>query len=121
MFTRKAKDAVLAPAFRTLGHDHASKVALFGARVVLDGQLEGDHPAGRTPGQGEPVIDLMVDDVDETHHLLKKKGVRVIRDPEDAVWGGRFAVIADPDGNTLQIVQINWGKYYKAAALSINN
>lgn len=25
---------------------------------------------------------------------------------------GRIAVFSDPDGNALQLTQINWGKYY---------
>ena len=68
------------------------------------------------PRQGEPVIDFVVDDVDETYHTLSAKGVEFVKTPEDAVWGSRFAIFTDPDGNTLQFVQIDWGKYLTACA-----
>jgi predicted enzyme related to lactoylglutathione lyase len=68
------------------------------------------------PRQGEPVVDFVVDDVDKAYQNLKEKGVCFIKPPEDAIWGGRFAVFTDPDGNTLQIVQVDWNKYFKACA-----
>ncbi len=66
------------------------------------------------PRRGEPMLDFLVDDVDETYTRWKAKGVKFIRPPEDAVWGGRFAVFLDPDGNMLQIVQVNWRRYFEA-------
>lgn len=68
------------------------------------------------PRKGEPRVDFLVDNVDEVYARLKEKGVEFVRAPEDAVWGARFAVFTDPDGNTLQIVQIKWPQYFEANA-----
>lgn len=68
------------------------------------------------PRQGEPCLDFLVDDVDESYARLTGKGVRFTGPVQDAVWGGRFAVFRDPDGNTLQLVQVNWGRYFAACA-----
>ena len=66
--------------------------------------------------QGEPCIDLLVDDVDEAYRVLKARGVKFTKEPLDTVWGSRIALLADPDGNTLQLTQIEWGKYFAACA-----
>jgi len=63
------------------------------------------------PRQGEPCLDLLVEDVDAFYTALKAKGVEFSREPKDTVWGSRTAVFTDPDGNTLQITQIDWSKY----------
>jgi predicted enzyme related to lactoylglutathione lyase len=68
------------------------------------------------PRDGEPCINFLVDDVDEAYRVLSEKGVSFARPPEDAVWGSRFAVFHDPDGNTLQLTQIDWGRYSAACA-----
>ena len=34
---------------------------------------------------------------------------------------GRIAVFADPDGNALQLIQINWGKYYFGKCFSVRS
>lgn len=65
--------------------------------------------------KGEPCIDFLVDDLDAAYQKLKEKDVTFVREPEDALWGGRFAVFKDPDGHELQIVQVNWKKYFEAA------
>jgi catechol 2,3-dioxygenase-like lactoylglutathione lyase family enzyme len=66
--------------------------------------------------RGEPVVDFLVDDVDAAYADWKAKGVKFVKQPEDAVWGGRFAVFLDPDGNTLQIVQVNWRRYLEVCS-----
>ncbi len=65
---------------------------------------------------GEPCVNFLVDDVDNTYQELKAKGVTFINVPEDAQWGARFAIFTDPDGHQLQISQVDWGKYYAACA-----
>jgi predicted enzyme related to lactoylglutathione lyase len=66
--------------------------------------------------KGEPCIDLLVDDVDEVCRLLKERGAEIRQEPQDAVWGARFALFCDPDGNGFQLTQINWPKYFAACA-----
>lgn len=68
------------------------------------------------PRKGEPCLDFLVDNVDESYNTLKEKGVHFTEGPTDAPWGGRFAVFTDPDGNTLQLTQIDWGRYFEACA-----
>lgn len=68
------------------------------------------------PRDGEPCINFVVDDIEEAHRVLKERGVKSIRAPEEAVWGSRFAVFRDLDGNTLQLTQVDWNKYFAACA-----
>ena len=66
------------------------------------------------PRLGEPSIDLLVDDIDDAHRTLVAKGVRFRKSPEDAQWGARIACFTDPDGNKLQLTQIDWPRYFEA-------
>lgn len=68
------------------------------------------------PRKGEPCIDLLVENVDESYTALKGKGVSFTEPPKDTPWGGRMAVFSDPEGNSLQLIQIDWGKYFAACA-----
>ncbi len=68
------------------------------------------------PRAGEPGIDFLVDDVDASYRVLAEKGVTFIEGPKDTQWGSRIAAFTDPDGNSLQITQINWAKYLAASA-----
>ena len=42
--------------------------------------------------------------VDGTIDELRAAGARVTKEPEDAVWGGRSAYFADPEGNAWEVV-----------------
>lgn len=66
------------------------------------------------PRQGEPCIDFLVGNIDESYKSLTEKGVNFIQEPQDTLWGGRIASFLDPDGNNLQLVQIDWAKYHAA-------
>lgn len=68
------------------------------------------------PRKGEPYVNFLVDDIEEAYRILRENGVRILDGPKDTPWGGRIVVFLDPDGNTLQLTQINWGKYFKACA-----
>jgi catechol 2,3-dioxygenase-like lactoylglutathione lyase family enzyme len=63
-----------------------------------------------------PSLEFLVDDVEETYKTLKRKGVKFIKELQDEPWGGRQATFTDPDGNILEIAQINWEKYFGVAA-----
>jgi predicted enzyme related to lactoylglutathione lyase len=66
------------------------------------------------PRKGEPCIDFLVDSMDESYRTLKEKGVNFIKEPEDTLWNSRIAMFSDPDENILQMVQIDWGRYFVA-------
>jgi len=67
-------------------------------------------------GGDSPTIEFLVNDVDEAYKTLKGKGVRFVREPHDEPWGGRQATFTDPDGNVLEILQIDWRRYFKVAS-----
>ncbi|HEC62805.1 MAG TPA: hypothetical protein ENI38_00210 [Candidatus Acetothermia bacterium] len=68
------------------------------------------------PRKGEPVVNFLVDDVARACRELSARGVKFTKGPEDTPWGGRIALFEDPDGNTLQLTQIHWKKYFSACA-----
>lgn len=66
--------------------------------------------------KGEPCIDFLVNDIDEVYRVLKEKEVEFFEPPKETLWGGKTALFYDPDGNILQLVEINWEKYFKACS-----
>jgi len=68
------------------------------------------------PRQGEPSVDLAVDNLDDTYERLAAKGVKFTKEPEDVQWGARIALFDDPDGNSLQLTEINWKRYFAVTA-----
>ena len=68
------------------------------------------------PRKGEPLVNFLIENVDETFQTLKRKGVSLVKEPEDTPWSGRIALFEDPDGNLIQISQIDWKKYFTACA-----
>ena len=42
-------------------------------------------------------------DVDTKYHDLISKGGKSSKEPWDAFWGQRYALVADPDGNVLDL------------------
>jgi predicted enzyme related to lactoylglutathione lyase len=52
------------------------------------------------------MIHLTVDDIRIVHARLAGAGVAFTREPEREDWGGWVATFADPDGNTLQLMQL---------------
>jgi uncharacterized glyoxalase superfamily protein PhnB len=42
-------------------------------------------------------------DVDKKFHDLITKGGRGVKEPWDAFWGQRYALLSDPDGNVLDL------------------
>ena len=83
-----------------------------GVEVGLIPKLE----EGQKVSPLSPPVDLLVDDVERVYNELKQKGVKFIEELHEEPWGGRQATFTDPDGNVLEIVQINWEKYFDVAA-----
>jgi catechol 2,3-dioxygenase-like lactoylglutathione lyase family enzyme len=52
------------------------------------------------------MLNLRVDDIAAVHRRLRDAGVAFARPPEREPWGGVVATFADPDGNTLQLMQL---------------
>ena len=74
-------------------------------------------PGRTTPPQADaPCVDFLVRDVDEACNKLRERGVRFLEEPHDTLWGGRIALLTDPDGHVLQLVQIDWPKYLATSA-----
>ncbi len=63
-----------------------------------------------------PSVEFLVDDVNKMYNELKNRGVKFIKELHDEPWGGRQATFTDPDGNTLEIAQIDWEKYFSVSA-----
>lgn len=51
------------------------------------------------------VIYLEVGDIDESYNKLKVQGVKFITEPQKQGWGGRTAVMLDPDKNMIVLSQ----------------
>jgi catechol 2,3-dioxygenase-like lactoylglutathione lyase family enzyme len=90
-----------------------SSYAGFDCGGVEIGLVPGQVPVGQ---EGMPCVDFLVHDVDEAYRVLGERGVRFTKEPHDTVWGGRIALLADLDGNVLQLVQIDWPSYLSASA-----
>jgi uncharacterized glyoxalase superfamily protein PhnB len=43
-------------------------------------------------------------DVDRVHARMTAAGYRSQKAPEDAFWGARYAIVEDPDGNSVGII-----------------
>ena len=62
------------------------------------------HGAARDPLR--MMIHLTVSDIHAVHVRLAQAGVAFTRQPEREEWGGWVATFTDPDGNTLQLMQL---------------
>lgn len=52
------------------------------------------------------MINLVTPDIERTAARLVATGVAFTRAPSDEPWGGRIATFNDPDGNTVQLMQL---------------
>lgn len=52
------------------------------------------------------MVHFKVPDIAAAHRRLADRGVVFSRPPEEERWGGWVATFADPDGNTLQLLQL---------------
>lgn len=41
---------------------------------------------------------------------------KIYKELHEEPWGGKQATFTDPDGNILEIAQINWKKYFTVSA-----
>lgn len=89
--------------------DHFEATLSNGLRLMLDSEtlvLQID-PAWRRP-QGGPAIGLAFHcgdaaGVDSTYAKVLAAGFKGSKEPWDAFWGQRYAQVADPDGNLVDL------------------
>ena len=74
-----------------------------GVRLSV-GVHDGVHGVSREPLR--MMINLTVGDIQAVSARLARAGVAFSREPEREEWGGWVATFADPDGNTLQLIQL---------------
>ena len=110
IWTDAARFAAMAGFYReTLGLTPRSSRGEFinfdwhGVRLSI-GVHDGVHGAARDPLR--IMINLLVADIRATHARLAGAGVTFSRAPEQEAWGGWVASFADPDGNTLQLMEL---------------
>ena len=65
-----------------------------------------DRVHGPTSDPFRIMVNLGVTDIQREYQRLCRKGVEFIRPPEQEHWGGWVATFKDPDGNTLQMLQL---------------
>ena len=56
------------------------------------------------------MINFAVEDIEAEYARLREAGVAFTRPPGRERWGGLVATFADPDGNTLQLLQLPEGR-----------
>lgn len=80
-----------------------------GIRLMLDShKVVESFTEGFTPPKGNDVMTLAVEfdqpaDVDAAYASAEAAGHLVIREPFDAFWGQRYAIVSDPDGNHVDL------------------
>jgi catechol 2,3-dioxygenase-like lactoylglutathione lyase family enzyme len=74
------------------------------------------NPEGKTQHGTSVTVEFLVSNVDEVYRKLKAKGVDFTSELHEETWGGKQAAFKDPDGNILEITQIDWQKYFEVSA-----
>lgn len=89
--------------------EHAQCDLPNGLHLMLDTEgLRGQTTAGWSPASGGPRAFFAFEfaapaDVDGTYAELTQAGYRGLQEPWDAFWGMRYATVADPDGNGIDV------------------
>lgn len=91
------------------GEAHVEVTLTGGVRLMFDTvDTVRSFDPDWTPPTGSQRIDLAFacddpDDVDRTYSRLVDAGYEGHREPWDAPWGHRYAVVLDPDGNGVDL------------------
>lgn len=73
-------------------------------------------PKRKTQRDVSATVEFLVSNIEEVHKELKAKGVEFSNELHEETWGGKQAAFKDPDGNVLEITQIDWQKYFEVSA-----
>ena len=74
-----------------------------GVRLGLGAHRE---VSGRSRDPYRVMINLAASDIHVEYEALRSRGVEFMRPPEREHWGGWVATFRDPDGNVLQLLQL---------------
>ena len=80
---------------------------------LLAKDIDASDPPVYHDGFGGITLAYNVDSrakVDETIELVRKAGGRIVKEPQDAFWGGYHAYFSDPDGYYWEVV---WGPDFR--------
>ena len=89
---------------------HASGVTSNGVRVEFDSVAFAKqwNPGLDEAKLGSAVVPIFHvssrEEVDRVHARVSAAGHRSHKAPEDAFWGARYAIVEDPDGNSVGIM-----------------
>ncbi|MCK1795927.1 VOC family protein [Streptomyces sp. XM4193] len=88
--------------------DHVEAVGPGGVRVAWDSEelIASITPDGEPSGEGRVSLAFLCDGpegVDRTYAELTAAGHPGEKEPWDAFWGQRYALVRDPDGNTVSL------------------
>jgi catechol 2,3-dioxygenase-like lactoylglutathione lyase family enzyme len=88
--------------------DHYEAITPSGVRILLDSidviqSFEPDFKRVRGNGMTLCFKQDSARKVDELHATLTRAGHKSIKEPWDAFWGQRYACVADPDGNQIDL------------------
>jgi predicted lactoylglutathione lyase len=89
---------------------HVNGTASNGVRVEFDSVAFAKqwNPGLDETRLGSAVIPIFHvlgrEEVDRIHARVTAAGHRSHKDPEDAFWGARYAIVEDPDGNSVGIM-----------------
>jgi len=73
-------------------------------------------PKRKTQRDVSATVEFLVNNIEEVYEKLKAKGVEFSKELHEETWGGKQATFKDPDGNVLEITQIDWHKYFEVSA-----
>lgn len=91
------------------GEGHVEVTTAGGLRVMFDTEdmlksfSDWEPPAGGGQRNVLAFACETVEEVDRLHDLLATEGGASVLPPFDAPWGQRYATLADPDGNHLDL------------------
>jgi uncharacterized glyoxalase superfamily protein PhnB len=88
--------------------DHVEVITPNGYRIAWDSEemVKSFLPDWQEPIGGRITLAFLCEspaEVDRVYNNLIADGSRAIRPPWDAFWGQRYAVVADPDGNSVDL------------------
>lgn len=90
------------------GDDHLDSIPEEGSiRLMIDTKSLVEEIIGEEPMHGNhSAFALEYDSPEEINEIvqkLKSEGFTVVKEPWDAFWGQRYAIVADPDGYKVDL------------------
>lgn len=87
---------------------HVEAIAKNGLRVMLDSEeiIKSIKPNWKKPESAAISLAFQCEtpaEVDQTFASVQKAGFKVEKEPWDAFWGQRYAIVLDPDGNPIDL------------------